>query len=399
MTPQFRRALEYFLLVAAGIVGAHLLSMPGTSDVGIWLAWIQAMREHGLVAGYALSNTDYMPLSFVFLRAMQEIAGFLHVGDFIVLKSGMLFFAFLSAAVLAWWRRNVLLAAAFLWALLLNSAALGYLDVLYLPPLLLSLRAVERTQPAAAAFWFTVALSVKWQPALIAPFLLLHAVRQFQENSIPQLFPRLMLGAAAGAIPLLACFGLEPILRSLASALSHRALSFNALNLPWLVQWALAGDLPSGVPRFFLLPPPLAVLLFRTAFLATFVFFLGRLWRRARSFSDLLWLAAGGSTAYFTLNIGVHENHLFMAMILLFALAGTGSRLGTTLAVGYAAMANLNLVLFYGIDGHTPLLGGGTGPLAGIACLVNLALLICCVARERRVGTANHSCPRATGAS
>src|SRR5262249_40600305 len=57
-----------------------------------------------------------------------------------------------------------------------------------------------------------------------------------------------------------------------------------------------------------------------------------------------------GYLAYFTFNVGVHENHLFLPIILgLFLAAQNRSYL--PLALATALIANLNLLVFYGIDG------------------------------------------------
>jgi len=50
-------------------------------------------------------------------------------------------------------------------------------------------------------------------------------------------------------------------------------------------------------------------------------------------------------------NIGVHENHLFLASLLAAALYWTDPTFFSTFAT-WALLANLNLFIFYGLDGQ-----------------------------------------------
>ena len=107
----------------------------------------------------------------------------------------------------------------------------------------------------------------------------------------------------------------------------------------------------------------------------------------------------GGYLAYFTFNAGVHENHLFIAMMIALFLAAlpdearTGARRTRELAiaVGVVAFAHLNPLLFYSWRGGNrdpTLIGGPTGldisvPLATISIVLFVATVLCLRASGR----------------
>lgn len=380
LSPKFQRLLWLLGLAAAGILGLYGMSAPGTTDIANhWLRWIRIMQEYGVVEGYARAVSDYTPLSFIFLSSVAGIAQLLGVGNFIVLKAGVTLFSWLSTALFWHWTRHRIATVVLLLGLVLSSSALGYLDVLYLPPLFLCLRALQQTRLSTAAFWFSVAISFKWQPLLIAPVLLLAGWKlvALQSNVSPARYAgRLLLGAAPVAIALIAGFGAGPLWQSLHKGLTHPALSYQGLNLPWLVQWLLAESrLPGNIAPFFLRPPAGALLACKTLFFGAYAFGLFWFWRHGRTFNDFLRCACLAAFTYFALNTGVHENHLFMAMILALAVYALRERVGRTMAVHCVLAANLNLIVFYGLDGLHPALGGGRGLIAGTLCVLNLAFL------------------------
>jgi len=72
--------------------------------------------------------------------------------------------------------------------------------------------------------------------------------------------------------------------------------------------------------------------------------------RRHKTFENLLLFSLLGYWAYFTLNTGVHENHLFIGMILAILLAWQNRKhLLTMLMV--IMIENINLIVFNGLDG------------------------------------------------
>ncbi len=75
-----------------------------------------------------------------------------------------------------------------------------------------------------------------------------------------------------------------------------------------------------------------------------------------------------GFFSYYLFNIGVHENHLFVCMTLAFVLAAINPASGRPQLVYLTVIANLNLLLVYGIQGPRIMLEGvrGHGLLDGV---------------------------------
>jgi phosphoglycerol transferase MdoB-like AlkP superfamily enzyme len=106
-----------------------------------------------------------------------------------------------------------------------------------------------------------------------------------------------------------------------------------------------------------------------------------------------------GYLAYFTFNAGVHENHLFIAMVLgLFLVTMPDElRMGWSrtrewwLGLGIVAFAHLNPLLFFGWRGGDrppTLLGGPDGldisvPLAALSLVLFVATVLCLRASGR----------------
>ena len=377
-----------------------LFRSPGTSDVDeYWMYWTRLMRDHGVIGGYAAAHCDYPPLVFVLLHGIAHVATALRIDDFRTLKAAVELAAVGGGIVFWFWCRNLWLTAAFLIVVVINSAAQFYLDAFYLAPLLLALWALQRHRIVAAGFLLAVSAGMKWQPLIVAPFFLLQAYKiGATESAAWRRWLRTSGEFAAGALflalPILTAFGPIAVLRSLEKATSHAALSFQALNLNWIVQMFLYKHFGlSGTPYYTVpVPFPLHVAA-KSAFFLGYAFFLLVLWRRGRTVADFLGAACAGAYTYYALNIGVHENHLFVAMIMAFALWSTDPPRLWPGALYLGIIANLNLVLFYGLHGRdVPPVGSvGFDTASILLALMNLYFLMVCfriAARRWRGGVA-----------
>jgi hypothetical protein len=313
-------------------------------------------------SGYSIAYSDYPPGASVLLHLIQKGSLWTGVDNFLLLKISIAAAAWLGALVFWLWSGRLLATIGLLFAVLLNTAAHGYLDGLYLPVLLLSLWLLQRRQLEWAAFFYVAAISVKWQPIIIAPFWAAYACEFRLGNLLKPrewLLPlrRVTLGAAPLLLVGFLLFKPAAILDAFIRALtSHKALSFQALNSNWVLQfitYKIQGA--SGIP-FFEIKAPLALsLLVRALFYGSYVFVLFSFLRARRSFADFIWFSCVGFLTYFTLNVGVHENHLFVAVVLSFAALCVQRPRAMEAALFISVMASLNLLIFYGIDGRTPL--------------------------------------------
>jgi hypothetical protein len=179
--------------------------------------------------------------------------------------------------------------------------------------------------------------------------------RQIEFKSLGLLvgLPALVIVALTGL-----AFGAVPILESLSRAFSHNFLSGNALNFNWIITHFLHvfyprqfGPLINGQDRFIRTHDLEITFVPRLLFLLTYGVALVAFFRRDKTFEGLLRFALIGYLAYFIFNIGVHENHWFIAVLLAVSLFWVnGDHL--FLMLNLILMSNVNLFLFYGVDGR-----------------------------------------------
>ena len=162
------RACAVLFLAALTLLFAPF---PGTSDLGsFWLPWMGNLDARGLVRGYAANSGDYPPGSAIVLTIALRLGDLVAVDHFTALKWSILIFLSISSLLFWLWTRRFLLTAGLHLALLLNSLALGYIDIYFAPWLIGALWALQTRRLVTFAVCFTVACLTKWQPVLLAPF-------------------------------------------------------------------------------------------------------------------------------------------------------------------------------------------------------------------------------------
>lgn len=153
-----------------------------------------------------------------------------------------------------------------------------------------------------------------------------------------------------------------PLLKALYRAIfdSGMSISPNGLNLGWIVQFYLEnfhaeiyGSLYDDGSVQIIWNAVESHLKFRYVFVAIYILpVLIMFLNRKKDITSLLKCSLAGYTAYFTYNTGVHENHLFLAMMLMFLLylkeptSNNGYRM-----IMYTLLFNFNLIILYGISG------------------------------------------------
>jgi hypothetical protein len=130
-----------------------------------------------------------------------------------------------------------------------------------------------------------------------------------------------------------------------------------------------------------------------------------RYWKAAPSLPNFLASASMGYLAYFTFNTGVHENHLFLVCLLLGVLAHY-ERAALPQFLLWAGIFNLNMLVFYGLDGRglpfSRVVGGldVTFPLAILSTVTFVSTFVQSI-RVRQPGRINRDqaepLPGATG--
>ena len=92
------------------------------------------------------------------------------------------------------------------------------------------------------------------------------------------------------------------------------------------------------------------VFLLRLFFLPLYIIPLIAFIKRDKTFENLILFSLIGYLTYFMFCGGVHENHLFIVVILAAVLWWINKAYLTTFLI-WSLMANINLFVFYGIDG------------------------------------------------
>lgn len=340
------RALGITIAVAAIAGSLVFVQMPGTGDMDMfWLPWIQNVITNGPIAAYGLSATDYPPLIFVPLEAIAA-ASLLGVSPFLALKIALWLCTWVTVGLFYMATRRGDLSALLAALLVVPSIALAYLDVFTMPALILAVWCIRKERFALGLFLLTVSCLTKWQPAILAPPFLIYTWhhlgwRRAIRAAVPSTLLVLVCVAVAGA----------EMLRSLQQAtLTHTVISQLALNGYWLVTRIMdfnQGQFDANVIRF--MEPPAATLrLLKLLFTAIYLRALFRF--QPRTFEECLESAVTCVLLYLAFNPGVHESHLLTALVPAVWLVKYGRQ--RYLAV--AAVANLNILLFYGVSGGSP---------------------------------------------
>jgi hypothetical protein len=396
MRPAILSAARYGAVAASSIALSVLgWSASGTEDVAdIWLLWMDAVARDGLIKGYAEIGGDYPPGAAALLLAARRLLP--AASDLTVVKALLATVQLVSTLLFAAFCRRTGPSLCFVVAVGLSASSLGYLDILFTPPLVVALFAALDKRPALSATAFTLACLVKWQPLILLPFLLPVWIEQARKVSIGHV--ALAAGPSLAICAAIAWWFWPALWLAFGEASAHGTWSSDALNLPWLLQ-VVVGLSPQVMDA-----PDLAVWALRLLFAAIYLPLAARALSRRGSAEDALTYALAGFAAYFMLAPSVHENHLFTAMVLAFVLWARNPSMSWP-AIGIALFANLNLVVFYGLAGVVPfspgprfaLLTGALSAVATVAFCYGLYRLIAgSPARGSRAGSAGG--PSATAA-
>lgn len=403
----------HLIVAGAFLLGASvrlaLLPLPGSPDMGPWKSWSFAASsdvtslygvggnppERRLIRWRGInSTTEYPPLALYELAAAGRVYAAINPAyddspllTSLVKMPGLVAELALVIALLTWGRRVLgdgpaAWTAVAIWlnpAVILNGAALGYLDAQMAVPAVLALVAAGAGRPALAGVLMAVAILTKAQALFVAPVVLLAAIDigsrlAKSEKRTPRSFVAFLLGATVTTVVILLPIVVRGAWSSMVQAISrlaaHDMLSGNALNAWWLVTWVVRAiyALDLGWFRAFTMP---VRILGRSRFMeigfpdpkligtAIVLLLIGwRLWRSRTGQSLASWAITAGWCvfAYFMFGAQVHENHLYLA-VPFFALAAGLDRRFRGPFYTISAIVALNMYVFYGLsEGWPPLI-------------------------------------------
>jgi len=313
--------------------------------------------------GFAHSFADYPPLCFVFLAAIAQLAQAFGLSWFIVLKSSVLLFLVASSACFYWFTRNLILTAGLELALVLNSVALGYVDVYSGLFVIAAFFLLQRGYLSLGLVLFTASCFIKWQPLILAPFVVIYvlAVARGESGGRGNLWRTIApfaFSTIAVVIPVFAFFGTMTTFDAFRHIAGYRYISGNALNLGWIVTWALRvlqpdqyGALNSGQIDLIVAPEEFPLWSLKMLFYLSYVLILIVFARQKKTFERLITYSMLGFMSYFVFNAGVHENHLFLVSCLAWILVYLEPDY-LVRCINLSVAANANLLLFYGVFGQ-----------------------------------------------
>jgi hypothetical protein len=351
-------------LLLVNLIAVSLFFSPGTGDVATWETWIREMSAFGLVGGFVHSGTDYPPLSLIILETVSRCADLFGINVLLTLKCSLLIFLVATAATFYWFSRDLILTATLEFSLILNSVALGYLDIYFAPFLIAAFFFLQRGHFTIGVLMFAISCSIKWQPLLLAPFICVYVMTAASDglSSRDKAFKRVLpfiIAALVVALPMVVMFGAGAIINSLRRATTmHNFISGYALNFGWLHTWALHllapekyGSLENGEIDLIQTRDALVLLPERILFYASYFGILWAFVRNTKTFERLVPYSMLGYLSYFLFNTGVHENHLFPIACLAWILVFIDSK-ELIRAINFSIAANINLFLFAGVFGQ-----------------------------------------------
>lgn len=373
--PRRGARLVLALLLVAGIT-IGFVRAPGTSDVIHLVVLVKTLDPYGPFTGYSHILDNYPPLSIFLMWLSIHLGDAIGIPELVSFKAPVALFGIVASAMVLARARSP--ASTLLLFLIVTPFGLlyGYYDIVYLPFFLLALDAAEGQNWGLAGASLAVAALIKWQPVLLIPVFVIGALRQMKslgQAAMTALPALLVVAVVAGA------FGPGAVFAAFRRATWDSYLSGQGMNAGWIVSYVLevlnVGALrlqPDGAVAVLIRSPDAPAIavatsvirgLFYLFFAASIgVYVAGRPTRQA-----FMMTALASSMAQFTWNSAVHENHLFVPMVIGFV-AWNAKFLDGFLFLALAALAILDVVMFGGFDG-----GSVFSRVAGIDATVILA--------------------------
>lgn len=353
------------------LLAVIVLPTTGTSDVFDWLDWGKNVYENGLVNGYVINHHEHPPFFSAILYSAMAISNALAIYPFYGLKITFLAFLLASIAVIYFWsNRNSATVVIFSIPLIYSCLSLSYMDIYFTPFFLLSMYFISREKPVPATIFFMFAALIKFPPLIIAPFLITYSYCHFKKLSTSQLgaikkfLIHIILPSTLLIFITYLIFGNELFL-SLLRSFSHNCISCNALNfnrysqliiynfltdqsmVSALLNKTLLVEIQPITQNFFNeMPYTIAYILFPFFYISVFIKFL----LQPKSPQALLMFCLLAHLSYFTFSKGVHENHMYLSMLLAISLSLMDEK-NFILALNICLISSINMFVYYGVNG------------------------------------------------
>jgi len=240
--------------------------------------------------------------------------------------------------------------------------ALGYLDILFAPFLILSFLYLYKEKYFLFTILFSLASLMKYQPLIIAPFILLFLIKINKISEIKKiewlnLIKKVFVPGFLIILLIFMVFG-KHLFISFIAATKHNFLSGNALNFNWVFTYFLKiffsdkfGSLNDGLIQYIIVDNIKVILLPKILFYVFYILSLIAFFRiKEKNMEKLTVYSILGYLSYFVFNTGVHENHLFIICLLFGILMWLNDNF-KLYSIIWLFISNINLIVFYGFYG------------------------------------------------
>lgn len=321
-----------------------LLPTPGTIDTISWIEWSKNISEHGLIKGYAANRDLYPPLYSVYLYASSLIADACGFSVFYGIKITTFFSLLVSTAIIYYWSsKNSVITFLFFIPLAYTCISLMYLGIHFAPFFFASMYLLHKKKLIPSIICFTISTLIKQSPLIVAPFLLVYAVKYCQttSNTPTAIIKQLTLALSTASIIYLltyAVFG-KPFLDAFILGFKAPDLVYQALNLNYLLLSIYQNTPIENLEQ-------IAYISFSFFYISTLIAFI----LKKKNAESLFLFCLTGNFAYFMFSRGVHENHLYLSVLASICLTLVNIRY-LPLALNITLIHCINLLIFYGAIG------------------------------------------------
>lgn len=349
-----KRLLIFFGLAVLAFPALIYFPNKGTTDMDIWLEWTTHINRWGPLNAFNIINTnhdyqstDYPPLTFVNLWLALKVASIVKVGWMIAIKIILLVYYLVTLVALIYLstsnrKRSVAKSAVistglFLGGLLfvVNSQAFSFLDITFAPYLIFSLATFSRRKYFISGICLALAFLTKWISILILPTLIFYFLKNQRRYYKADYLPFVKFFGGIGLVLglLIVSFWLNhtsilSLVEALRKTFARPYLSALSLNFNWIITYLtlllfpkMYGGLNGGSPKIimdynhpFRLISPIILLLVGIVILKTFL-------KKKKNMDTLLQSSLMISWSYYIWSFGVHDNHLFITVLIALSLA------------------------------------------------------------------------------
>lgn len=394
------------------ILGLATFSLPmviffpneGTSDMGVWLEWTSHIDRWGPLNAYSIintdpnyENTDYPPLSFLNLWLALKAAATGNVSWMLGIKFILLVYYLATWAAIIFLSTlikkrsigtNILISSGlFLVSLyfVVNSQALGYLDITYAPYIVVSILLFAKRQYFLSGVLLTIAILIKWIVVLMIPAFLFYFInkkgRRYRFGHFPMLkfFGGVVLVAGLLLVVLLLNnISLLSLVESLRKALirTSSTLSPGALNFNLIIGYIVELLYPDNYQVVIRNNYQFFQSFSAAIFLAIIILILKNFLKVKKDMHSFLQTSLMVTWSYFIWRTGVHENHLFITVLTALCLAVLGtnwSNIRQYLFLAFFGLANFFVYFGFPIREGSILIPDSFKVILGIKITVVLA--------------------------